>query len=175
MVSYLDYKRYSDSIQVTGKHFCIAPSQTASSLLPNSPATEAQVTSPHLTSPHPSSQLPTHMHHNNKSIHYSDSVTIHCHDSHEPSAIDSPKWGQHDQQHSALVVNTASTRKYAARSSARHVRLPRVVACMPLQYCQYTETTYLLAQLRVKGHLYSKRHIFTVQLQHGTQRFRTGT
>lgn len=60
-----------------------------------------------------------------------DSVTACSTDYHKPSSIDSPKWGQHDQHNSALVVNTASTRKYAAKSSVRHVRLP-AFACFYL-------------------------------------------
>jgi hypothetical protein len=77
-----------------------------------------------LTSPHRFSPISAHMHHNNKSGHYSASVTINSTDHQNPSSIDSPKWGRQDQHNSALVVKTASTRKYAARSSARHVRLP---------------------------------------------------
>ena len=94
-----------------------------------------------LTSPHRFPPIPAHMHHNNKSGHYSASVTINSTDYQSPSSIDSPKWGRHDQHNSALVVKTASTRKYAARSSARHVRLP-AFAYRPLHV-----NNLLLAQL----------------------------
>ena len=50
MISQSDCERYPDSTQVTGKHFCIAPSQIASSLLPHS--SPGNGSSNHFTSSH---------------------------------------------------------------------------------------------------------------------------
>jgi hypothetical protein len=102
------------------------------------------------------------MHHNNKSGHYSTNVTINSTDYQNPSSIDSPKWGRHDQHNSALVVKTASTRKYAAKSSARHVRLPAFDR--PLHV-----NNLLLAQLRVKDIMVSSKNRQVIPQWHYTQ------